>query len=352
MGKARQKDYSKSACEARATVRTALLCAIAKRYRQDKKSAFSSVNCLAEEGASVHVEKMNLSMNLNRRNRISLTCFSFNFNRFSEAECLNWFRFRKGDIIRLVDVAAWPQAKRSTSRNQYHTSPLLRTCVILRRLASPGRWADLEEFFGKHGPQLSEIFWEGMERFLEVRRHLLFGDIYQEFIEAKAEKYASAIEKKGGGLNNCVGFIDGTVLGIARPKGSMAQRVVYNGHKRKHALKFQALNTHDKLILHMHGPVEGRRHDWTLYTQSGMDSLLPVVLDVNGKRFCVYTDSGYNRRWYLEAPFQGSNLKANQLEFNKTMYSVRITVEWIFKEVKLYYNAVDYKRKLKLFESL
>jgi len=41
---------------------------------------------------------------------------------------------------------------------------------------------------------------------------------------------------KGAPLQNCWGFIDGTVRPICRPGEN--QRQVYNGHKRVHALKF------------------------------------------------------------------------------------------------------------------
>lgn len=37
--------------------------------------------------------------------------------------------------------------------------------------------------------------------------------------------------KKTGIIRLCVGFIDRTVIGIARPSEEMEQRVVYNGHK-------------------------------------------------------------------------------------------------------------------------
>ena len=44
---------------------------------------------------------------------------------------------------------------------------------------------------------------------------------------------------KGAALENWFGFVDGTVGPIARPDEN--QIVVYNGHKRVHALKFQSL---------------------------------------------------------------------------------------------------------------
>ena len=122
------------------------------------------------------------------------------------------------------------------------------------------------------------------------------------FIQMKAEAYASSVYEKCSALQKCVGFIEGTVIGIARPKGYELQRVTYNGHKRKHALKFQALNSPDGLVLHVYGHFEGRRHDWTMYTRSGLNDHISEVLYVDGERYCIYGDSGYNRRWFIEVP--------------------------------------------------
>ena len=44
----------------------------------------------------------------------------------------------------------------------------------------------------------------------------------------------------------CFGFVDKTVRPISRP--DERQRIVYNGHKRVHALKFQSLSLANGLI--------------------------------------------------------------------------------------------------------
>ena len=85
--------------------------------------------------------------------------------------------------------------------------------------------------------------------------------IGKQFIGEKASVYSAAVEKKSLVMSNCIGSIDGTVIGIARPKGNMMQQVVYNEHKRKQALKYQVVITPDGQILHAYGPMEGRRHD-------------------------------------------------------------------------------------------
>ena len=73
------------------------------------------------------------------------------------------------------------------------------------------------------------------------------------FKPVKLEEYANAIQIKGGALDNCFGFIDGTVRPISRPGKN--QRIVYDGHKRVHALKFQSLAPPNGLIANMYGPV-------------------------------------------------------------------------------------------------
>ena len=72
------------------------------------------------------------------------------------------------------------------------------------------------------------------------------------------------------------------MLGVARPSGHMQQMVVYNGHKLKHAVKFLAINTPDGMILHAHGPAEGRRHGWFLFHTSEVHANLSDVLLISG----------------------------------------------------------------------
>ena len=67
------------------------------------------------------------------------------------------------------------------------------------------------------------------------------------------EMYARLIHGKGAALHNCFGFVDGTVRPIARP--DQHQRVMYNGHKRVHAIKFQSVVLPNGLIANLYGPV-------------------------------------------------------------------------------------------------
>lgn len=84
---------------------------------------------------------------------------------------------------------------------------------------------DMELLFGHHTSQLSEIFWEGVEQFMSTRAHLLTGEIYPSFITSHAASYDEAIRYNSGAIHNCIGFLDGTFIGIARPGDCKAQNL-------------------------------------------------------------------------------------------------------------------------------
>ena len=69
------------------------------------------------------------------------------------------------------------------------------------------------------------------------------------------EMYSAAITARGApaSLQNCFGFIDGSVRPIACPGDK--QRILYKDHKRVHALKFQSVDLPNGLIANMYGPV-------------------------------------------------------------------------------------------------
>ena len=96
------------------------------------------------------------------------------------------------------------------------------------------------------------------------------------------EMYCRAIYNKGAALGNCFGFIDGTVRPVCRPGGRM-QRLIYNGHKRVHASKFQSTAIPNGIIANLYGPVEGKRRDSRMLAMSGLlPKLQTYAFDPNG----------------------------------------------------------------------
>lgn len=316
------------------------------RYRRKFRNA---IYICAENMAEASNQ---VTQHLRRSTEIATTDFNNNLQMLTNEACVSFFRFGHKDLMRIVDVMAWPAEKTCTVGNGYAINPTLAACVVLRRLSSSSRWYDLENLFGKFSPQLAEIFREALEQFMDVRGHLLTSPIPENYFQQRAETFAERVFDKGRALDNCLAFIDGTVIGVSRPSGSnINQRVLYNGHKRKHALKYQAITTPDGMCLHLFGPEVGRRHDMYLYHAAGTDAMLEGIMWINGKQYVVFGDSGYSVRVFLEIPFEGSNLSATKKSFNKAMSKVRVTVEWLFKEVKLLWSMVDSKRRMRICQA-
>lgn len=66
---------------------------------------------------------------------------------------------------------------------------------------------------------------------------------------------------------------------------------MYNGHKIKHAVKFQVVITSDEMLLHDDRLSVARQHNCRTYEKSGLDPKLEDVLMVDGKQFCLFGDS-------------------------------------------------------------
>lgn len=158
--------------------------------------------------------------------------------------------------------------------------------------------------FRKHRSHLSEIFWKDLEDIWSSLGHLVTSPCSRASMLTRAPSLVAAVYEKTRCLDNCIGFWDGTVLCVARLCSHATQNVVYNGHKRQHALTFQALTGPHGRFYYVFGSMEGRRHDWTLYTRSELEEILSSALHVGGRQFCIYGDSRYNRRVYLEIPFK------------------------------------------------
>lgn len=273
----------------------------------------------------------------------------FNLSAYDERRCLRDFRFLSAEITgRLVPFFAWD--RESTTRNSYRCNALLATCVVLRRLASPSRWEDLAEEFGKYPAQLSEIFWEALENMVTVRGHLILnwrGDL----MEQRAALYASHIHEQAP-LDNCVGYMDCTKQKVARPGGHNSnQRALYTGHRRTWCLKWQSVSTPDGLIFHLWGPEDGRRHDSTLYNKSGMDAILEDGLLLATIRYCIYADAAYLLRPWLQVAFARVGATADELVYNTGMNAGRTSVEWSYKDTRQSWTSLDFQRKLKVREA-
>ena len=199
-----------------------------------------------------------LLYDLNSSNNLDLPYDSydcFDFDVLDDDECLSEFRFHKRDIPLLAEVLQIPDVIKCYQRSV--CSGLEALCILLKRLAYPCRYADMISRFARPVPVLCMITNHMVDFIYQTHGHRIqqWNDVVLN--PQALETYAAAISAKGSPLDNCFGFIDGTVRAICKP--GQNQRVVYNGHKRVHAIKFQSVALPNGIIGNMYGPV-GKIH--------------------------------------------------------------------------------------------
>ena len=126
-------------------------------------------------------------------------------------------------------------------------------CIILRRFAYPCRYYDLIPIFGRPVAELCMIANQVTDFIYDLHGPRISQWNHVLLQPEKLQHYADTIVSKGAALQNCFGFGDGTVRAICRP--GRQQRLVYNGHKRVHAIKFQCVALPNGMIANLFGPI-------------------------------------------------------------------------------------------------
>ena len=297
----------------------------------------------------INDQEMALLDNVNRPNGNLIIPYwqyeKFDLDEMSNDECKSEFRFEKRDIFNLKYVLHVPEE--IITYNRLNVDATEAICILLKRVAYPCRYSDMVPRFARPVPEICVICNTVMRKLYEQWSFLLTSFDRELLSPANLQKYADAIHAKGAPLTNCWGFIDGTVRAISRP--SRNQRVLYNGHKRVHAIKFQSVATPDGLVAFLHGPFEGRRHDSGMLRESGLLQLLEEhSFSPNGDIMCIYGDPAYSLRPHLQAPFRNAALTEEQQTWNQRMSSTRVSVEWLFGDIINYFKFLDFKKNLKI----
>jgi hypothetical protein len=183
--------------------------------------------------------------------------------------------------------------------------------------------------------------------FLYETWHHLFAVHVSRFGPAKLQQFARLIEQAGSPFRRCIGFIDGTCRPICRPGRN--QRLLFSGHKRVHAIKFQSVVTPDGMISHLSGPYAGHRHDLGLLNESGLLPYMKEHFRDNNGPYILYGDAGYSVSSHLVSSFKGAHLTNDQRSLNRKMADLRIAVEWRFGDIVRDFAFIDFKKNLKLY---
>ena len=130
-------------------------------------------------------------------------------DKLDETECLERFRFSKQDIARLAQGLRLPDkfiGYQGTTCNNIEG-----LCLLLRRLAYPCRYIDLIPIFGRAKAELSIMSNAVVDFIYAEHKHLLNTFAAPWMSPGSLSTYCEAVHRKGAPLDNCWGFIDGTV---------------------------------------------------------------------------------------------------------------------------------------------
>lgn len=225
--------------------------------------------------------------------------------------------------------------------------------MLCRRLKEPSMLYTVANEFGRSPGAYTRVCRHLADTLYNKYKALLYFN--HGIVAARIERYCEAIRAKGSPLARCWGFVDGTKEYVSRPSARRnptspyenLQRSLYNGHPRRHCFNWQAVTAPDGIIVSIFGPVEGRRHDSTMLSMSG-------ILDVfkndesmlfNGK--VIYGDPAYGCSQYVCCPFENPGSNGAMKLFNSRMSSVREAVEWGFGRVKMLWSFLNWDKKLR-----
>ena len=174
----------------------------------------------------------------------------FDLDFMNSTEYKAEFRFEKQDLPRLVAALRLPPVLRCGQGSI--CDDIEGPCMFLKRVAYPCRLSDMIPWFGRPISVISLITNDVIDYIYDVHGHYTTQWNQDLPDHGALQRYADAISAQGATLDNCFGFVDGTVRPISRP--DERQRIVYNGHKRVHALKFTSLSLPNGLIGNLYGP--------------------------------------------------------------------------------------------------
>ena len=185
----------------------------------------------------------------------------FDFDGLDPAECKAEFRFEKRDLPQLPEVLEIPEVFLCDQRTVCDGMEGL--SVVLRQFAYPCRYSDLIPRFGRAVPELSMISSKVVDFIYNEHHHHLTQWNNNILNPRLMEQYTYAIQERGAALENCFGFIDGTVRLISSLNEN--QRLLYNRHERVHTLKFQSMAIPNGLIAYLYGPVGKSPNDFSIF---------------------------------------------------------------------------------------
>ena len=276
----------------------------------------------------------------------------------SNSECIDNCRMRRDNLQHMFGVL-WPKMRLHLEghlesircANRYTVCYETGFLVLLYRYSRPRRLSpDMETIFGMRRSKLSAI----IQTFSLALYHVSMPYLSDPSIwHQRMPYYSELIKRKTGNVIDTLwGFIDGTIRKTARPIHN--QRTVYTRFKKCHGIKFQSVLVPDGYIACLYGPVPAKTHDAKLLRESNLlEQLRHTMPDdtSNGPVYSLYGDLAYPQSPYLLGGYRNVANGTDEVQFNRLMSSVRITVEWGYCEITEQWKFLDFCQAMRIFQS-
>lgn len=284
---------------------------------------------------------------------------------FTEVEFLEQFRFRKPHFFRILSCLKDFNGCYLMSNNQPirlcigATGKAIRVradkalMVLLRRLAYPCRWIDLQFILGGSRTELSDTY-----NYMLELMHLRYSRLTSSLACYRYQfaRFAQQLASFGCPFDNLVGMFDGHLVATCRPGGdacvglNMWDFQTFAGKERLHGLKYQACVLPNGLCV-VWGPWRGTAADAAMFYETGALDALAQAQEELGETYCGFGDSAYpihrHMQRILKAPPEGS-LTRLQRRYNALMARFRVLIEDVFGEAHNYFASLTHRHNMRL----
>ena len=237
----------------------------------------------------------------------------------TEAEAVLHFRFRKPDLIIVLDrlwgqLSPFLQGTRDNIKvkGRYTTPYETGMLLLMYRMAHTSRVRpEMELFFGMRHCHIGCVIDSFSEALCSLALAYLSNPL---LLSSRFPLYAGKIHSKCGLLDRVWGLIDGTIHQTCRP--TYFQKRTYSGHKRYHGLKFQSVVSPDGFFAHFFGPTNGNRHDSFMLGESGLLPTLANYMAAFDQPYVLYGDPAYPQSGILFGGFRNPPEGSEMAAFN------------------------------------
>jgi hypothetical protein len=225
--------------------------------------------------------------------------------------------------------------------------------ILLRRLAYPARWCDLNQILGGNTQQSSKAFNYALQWMFHVHVPMI-QDLRRW--SGHFAGFAKRLADCGAPFDNLVSFVDGHFDPTARPGGDACVSTnvwdfqVYNALHKDHGLMFQGLVLVNGFAM-CWGPFGGNEADAKTIVQANIIEDLHSISGELGVTYSHFADSAYPQSRYMHAILKcpaGGQLSAIERRFNALMARFRIVIEQLFAEVDASFAFLQMKQNKRL----